>query len=410
MKRNLEKRIDFLLQKFPAVVITGVRQCGKTTISKRVRPHWHYRDLEKSSDRNLILDDPTLYFKEFPHEIILDEVQSYPEILSEIRSVIDEDRSRLNRFILTGSSSPDLIQGISESLAGRVAILEMGTAKFNELYETELSPLYQILQTPFDQRFYDALKSLKTEITYKQVMQAFFKGGYPEPFLRNDEEFRSEWMQAYLDTYIQRDIRSLFPKLNLEKFQRFTTMLSHLSGTIVNRADLSRSLEISESTVADYLDISHGSYIWRNIPSFASHISKSIQKSPKGELRDSGLCLFLQHIYQREQLMNHPRIGNIFESFVIEEILKGLEAAGSKQLEYYHYRTRNGAEINLVLKGSFGLLPIEIKMGASISSSNLRHMKKFLKTENCPWGIVISHANEVFKVSDNIIHLPVNLI
>jgi len=410
MKRNLESRIDNLLKQFPAVVITGVRQSGKTTLSKKVRSDWVYKDLEKSSDRRLILDDPTFFFKEFPKQVILDEVQMYPDILRELRSVIDENRDQKNRFILTGSSSPSLIKGVSDSLAGRVAIVELGTAKMNELYQYELSPFYQLLQHPLTDNFFDELKGIKTSITYEQVMDTFYKGGYPEPFLRGDDDFLGEWMEAYIETYVQRDIRSLFPKLNLEKFQRLIHMLSHLSGSIVNRADISKSLEISESAVADYIDIAHGSYFWRTLPSFASHVSKSVQKSPKGTLRDSGLCMHLQNVHRREDLLNHPRVGNIFESFVVEEIIKGLQACGTKRLEAYHYRTKNGSEIDLVLKGPFGTLPIEIKMGSSIANSELRHLKKFLKMEQCPYGLVISHDNEVVRLAENIIHVPVNLL
>lgn len=410
MKRNLESRVDDLLKQFPAVVITGVRQCGKTTLSKQVRPDWAYKDLEKSSDRRLMLDDPTLFFKEFPGQVILDEVQLYPDILRELRSVIDENREQRNRFILTGSSSPELIKGVSDSLAGRVAIIELGTAKMNELYNEELSPIYELLQSPLTDNFWVELKAIKTRITYEKVMNAFYNGGYPEPSLRENESFSKEWMEAYIDTYVQRDIRSLFPKLNLEKYQRLIHMLSHLSGSIVNRAEISKSLEVSESAVADYIDIANGSYLWRTLPSFASHVSKSVQKSPKGALRDSGLCLYFQNIHSRGDLINHPRVGNIFESFVVEELIKGLQACGTKRLEYYHYRTKNGSEVDLVLKGPFGILPIEIKMGSSISSSELRHLKKFLKMEQCSYGLVVSHGEEVYRLAENIIHVPVNLI
>ena len=146
-KRNYEKKIQELLEFFPVVIILGSRQCGKTTLAKKLRSDWRYFDLEKNRDFNLITEDIDFFFKENPHSLIIDEAQRYPNLFQELRGVIDADRHRKNRFILTGSSSLELIKNVSETLAGRVGIVELGTFKINECYDLELPGFYSILLT-----------------------------------------------------------------------------------------------------------------------------------------------------------------------------------------------------------------------------------------------------------------------
>ena len=167
-------------------------------------------------------------------------------------------------------------------------------------------------------------------------------------------------MENYLQTYVNRDIRTLFPRLDIVKYHRFVSMLASLSGTIINRSQVGRSLDISEKSVRDYLEIAEGSYIWRNIPSFERGGGKSIVKLPRGHLRDSGLAHFIKQIENRDQMVNHPQVGAAFEAFVTEEVIKGVQAVDVSNWRYYYFRTHNGAEVDLILEGPFGLLPVEI--------------------------------------------------
>ncbi len=281
IKRNLEEKINKLLTFFPAVIILGVRQGGKTTLAKQLKPSWKYFDMEKASDFDLVTRDFDFFFRENPGQLIIDEAQQAPEIFRELRGVIDKNREYKGRFILTGSSSFDLLKNVSESLAGRVAIVELGALKFNEFYQKPLSPFYKMFDTPLSSSTLDYLKSLRVEISHTGVMDVFLKGGYPEPALNGDDEFRQAWMENYFQAYAQRDIRILFPRLDITKYRRFIMMLSSLSGTIINRSELGRSLETSEVTVKEYMDIAHGSYLWRNVPSFEKSVTKSILKCPK---------------------------------------------------------------------------------------------------------------------------------
>lgn len=410
LTRNLGKKINRLLDFFPAVIILGVRQGGKTTLAKKIRPEWRYFDLEKGSDYDRITGDFDFFFKENPQHLIIDEVQESPELFRELRGVIDKDRKKNNRFILTGSSSFELLKNVSESLAGRVGIVELGTLKINELMEIPLSPFYKIFEEPLSSGTLEFLKGLNPQVKHHQVMQSFLSGGYPEPVLVKNQEFYLNWMENYYHTYINRDIRKLFPRLNITTYRRFIAMLSSLTGTIINRSELGRSLDTSEVTAKEYLDIAHGTYIWRNIPSFEMSVSKSIIKMPKGIFRDTGLAHFLQKIRNMDQLNISPNVGTGFESFITEEIIKGLEAQMATGWDYFYYRTRNGAEIDLILNGDFGILPIEIKYGIKIEKKRLNSLRKFITDNNIPFGIVINNSDKVIMPEERIIQIPAALI
>ncbi len=410
LRRNLEVKINALLGYFPVVIILGVRQCGKTTLARILRPDWRYFDLERSRDYEFVTRDFEFFIKEHPHSIIIDEAQRYPVLFQELRSVVDRDRKHKNRFLLTGSSSLDLIRKVSESLAGRVGLVELGTFKANETYELGVPDFYDIFRRDLNHATVDFLKDLKISMSHDQLMQAFLRGGYPEPVLEKDDRFYNAWMDNYVQTYIQRDVRALFPRLDLVKYQRFISMLSGLTGTIVNRSQVGRSLDVSEKAIRDYLQIAEGSYFWRNIPSYEKSASKSVVRMPKGSIRDSGLSNYLQGITRREQLLRYANVGAAFEAFVSEEVIKGIQATEIINWKYYHYRTRNGAEIDLIVEGSFGTLPVEIKLGSMIKQRQIQALKRFVYENNLPLGIVINNSDHVQLVADRILQLPATCI
>ena len=177
----------------------------------------------------------------------------------------------------------------------------------------------------------------------------------------------------------------------------------------MNYADLSRSLSVSQPTVRDYLDIAHGTFIWRKLPPYEKNIKKRIVKMPRGHLRDTGLLHYLLNIDEHEGLTHHPIVGRSWESFVIEEILKGMQNNIIPNQAYY-YRTSNGAEIDLILEGTFGLLPIEIKFGTKIDHRSLRTLIEFVDIQKCPIGIVINNSDSIAWLHEKIIRLPATLI
>ena len=283
VKRNIEDKALNLLKHFPVLAIIGPRQCGKTFLSKILRPNWKYIDLEDPATFEQISSDPRFFLNKNSENVIIDEAQQLPILFNALRGAIDDKRKINNRFIITGSSSPKLMKNISETLAGRVAIIELETFKFNEFAGKELSPFYKI----FEKESPELLINSKYEVNSKEILDFWFYGGYPDVVLNKSIQAKEAWFDNYIRNYINRDVKKLFPKLNSQKFQRFLLMLFKLSGTIVNKRELAQVIEVSEPTIKDYIDIAHGTFIWRNLPSFEHGIKKEVIKMPKGHFRDS---------------------------------------------------------------------------------------------------------------------------
>jgi predicted AAA+ superfamily ATPase len=410
LKRNLERKINELLDIFPAVIIIGTRQCGKTSITKSLRPDWTYLDLESAQTFDKISGDVSFFFKENPTNLIIDEAQVYPEIFNELRGVIDSDRKCNNRFLITGSSSLELLSSASDSLAGRVGIVELASFKINEVAQEEISPFYKLFESAITKDTLEEVKKLPVISSHEQVKELFLRGGYPDASLAKDKTAYAQWMENYFSTYINRDIRSLFPKLDLVKFRRFTQLLSNISGQVINKSNIARAIEVSDKSVKDYLDIADGTFVWRTINSYEKNSTKSLIKMPKGGFRDSGLLHFQKNIIEMDQLDRSVDIGHDFEHFVIEEIIKGLESSFATNLNYSYYRTRGGAEIDLILDGAFGVVPIEIKYGMKISVKSLTSLRNFVKEHNLPFGIVINNGDKIEMICPEVIQIPVTYL
>ena len=411
IKRNLMPEVIKLLNSFPIVAILGARQSGKTTLAKMITKNsWSYFDLEKGDDYDFITKDFSFFFKEYSRHVIIDEAQESQQLFRELRSVIDADRKKNGRFIITGSSSPELSSKLSETLAGRIAILELGTLKMNERFSFSLSNFYKIIKNKPPEKQFSALMNLKSKLKYDDVIKHFLTGGYPEPVLSSDKEFYLQWMDNYMRTYVQRDIAKLFPGLNNIDFRRFISILAELSGSIINRAEAARTLSVSETTVRKYLEIADGTFIWRNLLSFQKTSSKSVTKMSKGYIRDSGLTNYLLKINDRERLLRHPGTGLAFEAFVIEEIINGFNGIGATQFDYNYFRTKNGAEVDLIIDSPFSIIPIEIKLGISINRNQLYSLTQFINNNNCPYGILINNGNEIKKLTEKIIQIPARYI
>jgi predicted AAA+ superfamily ATPase len=404
IKRNLESHINHLLDVFPVILLVGARQTGKTTLSQAVRPDWHYFDLENAADYDFISRDYDFFFQEYPRQVIFDEAQELPGLFRQLRGVIDANRQESGRFIITGSSSPDLLEQASDSLAGRIAIVEIGTLKMNEVRQQPLPPFFQIFERELSAESLAFIKTLENPV--EDVIPFFLRGGYPEPALAKDDFAYNSWMENYYRTYINRDIRRLFPRLDAVRYRRFVAMLSSLSGTIINRAQLGRSVDVSEVTIRDYLEIADKTFFWRTIPSFETSKSKSTIKMPKGLVRDSGINHYLAGIDTRKKLLRTAQVGQNFESFIIEEIIKGIQATKVTRWDYFYFRTRNGAEIDLVLEGSFGVLPIEIKFGRQTTMKQLTSLQQFVQRHELPFGIVVNNSKELSMISEKIIQVP----
>jgi predicted AAA+ superfamily ATPase len=406
LQRHLQSHLQTLLTHFPCVVLTGVRQCGKTTLLGTLGPEWQHFDMENSGDRQQLLSDPDVFFRLHANKIIIDEAQLAPPLFAALRVAIDQDRSKKGRFLLSGSSSPELVKQISESLAGRVARVEMAPLSVSEAWELPPSRLYPLLAK--GARADELLAATAPRLGIQQVRDYWFTGGYPEPWLSNSEEFRSLWARHYIDSYLLRDIGALFPNLNRDRFRQFIALLSQHSGNILNNADIARTLGVSEPTVRDWLRIAHDTFLWRHVPAWDRSGAKQLVKHPKGFLRDSGLLHRLLRIPDPDLLNTHPVVGKSWEGMIVETLLRGFENAGI-EVQPFHYRTRGGAEINLILEGQFGstqLLPIEIKLTSQSDKRALRSLSDFVATHNCPLGLVINNDDRPRWLDDRILAIP----
>jgi hypothetical protein len=383
--------------------LIGPRQCGKTTFLKNRDDNWKIFDLEKNSDFEIISRDPDLFLRMNPKHNAFDESQLLPSLFPALRVAIDQNRDIKGRFIITGSSSPELVSAISESLAGRVGIIELAPFSFQEISGYRGPSLGMCLRNR------DTIETIAQQLHDKGNINLahdfWFKGGYPEPWLENDTRFTEVWMEQYMQTYIRRDVAALFPGLNQNKYRLFIQLLAGLSGSVINYSEISRALGVSQPTVRDYFAIAHGSFIWRNVSSYEKNCTKRIVKHPRGYLRDSGLLHYLLKIPSKEALLVHPRMGHSWESMVIEEILRNLTIAGVS-CDYYYFRTSAGMEIDLLLEGTFGLIPVEIKYAKTVNSREIRSLSTFIDEQKCPFGIVVNNDECIRYYSEKIIGIP----
>ncbi|MCX6867664.1 MAG: ATP-binding protein [Verrucomicrobia bacterium] len=337
MKRSYEELLGRYLEIFPCVVVIGVRQSGKTTLIRTLPEGWAHYDLERQADHEVVSRDPDAFFRLHPRQVALDEAQLVPGIFPALRVAIDEARDDKGRYVVTGSSSPELLRSVSESLAGRVGVIELAPFSWEEV--TATGERESLVGRLADRRMSPAelVAGLGPRADVAQAHDFWFRGGFPEPWLNPGEEFRRLWVEQYLQAYVYRDVRRLFPGLDELRYRRFVGMLGGLSGKVLNYAEVARALQMSQPTVRDYFEIAHGTFVWRRVPAFTRDAMKRVVKHPKGYLRDSGLLHSLLRIPDTDALLSHPQMGASWAGMVVEEILRQLNARGMAH-QYSHYR------------------------------------------------------------------------
>ncbi len=336
IERKLQKNIINSLANFPAVGIIGPRQVGKTTLVKEVLKGYKigiYLDLELPSDL-VKLEDPEFFFTSFKSElVVIDEIQRLPKLFPILRGIIDKEKKE-RKYILLGSASPNLLRSSSESLAGRIKYHELMPFSFSEI-------------------------SKQKEFT---INNFWLKGGYPLSFLSDSGENAFNWLNAFVQTFLERDIPQLGINIPAVQLRKFWTMLAHNHGQLWNASALAKGLGITAPTVRNYLDILTETFIVRQLQPYHSNVKKRLVKSPKVYLRDTGLLHSILGINTFESLLSHPIVGFSWEGFVIEEIIKNF----GEKFEYYFYRSQAGAEIDLILtKGNIPKYLVEIKNSLS---------------------------------------------
>lgn len=401
INRTGEDAVRTLLRRFPCVAVLGARQVGKTTLIKKLLPRAPFYDMERQAEFQRAKADPDFFLSALETPVVIDEAQKVPELFSALRVAIDRDR-RPGRFLISGSSSPELLKGITESLAGRVALFELAGFSSEEMWRLPPSPFYEIVKS---RRFGD-LRGLRPRTEPSQWPQACVYGTYPEPFLRRrDSDGVRLWMENYFDAYVKRDIRDLFPGLDIHVYRTFLQMLAAASGEILNASAFARSLGVSQPTVKSYWRIAEGTFLWRNLPSYTKNVVQRVAHMPRGHWRDAGLLCHLLRVRSTAELRTHPQVGRVWEGFVTEELLKGFKNR-LIDCDAFYYRTHNQAEIDLVLEGDFGLLPIEIKWGMRTDPRQLTALRNFVKDHHAPVGLCINNAERADWLAPQILQIP----
>ena len=354
--RKAEKEILRLAGAFPAVVIVGPRQVGKTSLAKHIAGqlprHSQYIDLELPGDFNK-LSNPELYLDTLQDQtVIIDEVQRVPSLFPTLRGLIDKKRQS-GRFILLGSASPELIRDTSESLAGRVAYFE-------------LQPL--------------SLEEIRDVADYRRH---WLRGGFPESVLAAGDASSMEWRENFIQTYLERDLPLLGLRADPMLIRRLWTMAAHLNGNLLNMEMLAGSLGISAPTVRHYLDFLESSYLIRRLQPYFANIKKRIVKSPKIYIRDTGILHTLLGIEGSDRLQGHPGVGHSWEAYIVQEISQRLPP----RAEMFFYRTQDGSEGDVVIaRNGIPEILVEIKYsmtpklskGLTVAMNDLNVKKTFL--------------------------------
>ena len=375
IRRFAQTLVETLAEQFPAVMILGPRQCGKTTLARHFL-QGNYFDLERPSDYQVFAGDIELALGRLNEPLILDEAQTVPQLFSVLRSVIDQKRDRSGRFYLLGSVSPALVRQVSESLAGRIAIVEL---------------------TPF----------LHMEVAGEDLdLNAYWlRGGYPDACREANEERRVRWHEQYVQTLVERDLANYGLKTSPFEMRRFLGMLAHIHGGLLNASDLGRSLGVTYRTVNNYLDILEAHFLIRRLRPWFTNLGKRLVKAPKIYLRDSGLLHYLLGIRNDRDLLQSPRQGASWEGCLAEQIiaLEKLRHVGS---QFWFYRTHAGAEIDLVVERGGRRIGYEFKCASSVGRSDASGLKAGLADGVITEGNVVYFGARRFGLYDRIEAVP----
>jgi len=345
--RTAQRTLKKLARSYPALVVTGPRQSGKTTLTQMVFPDKPYVSLEELDTREFALQDPRGFLNQYPDGAILDEVQRCPDLFSYLQSILDA-KKKMGQFILTGSQQFGLISNISQSLAGRVAKISLLPFSLDELQKAKKAP--------------------------KKLEELMFKGLYPPVYDRKLDP--PIWYGNYVDNYIERDVRQLINVRDLLVFQRFVRMCAGRTGQILNLSSLASDCGVTHNTAKAWISVLEASYIIHLLQPHHKNFNKRLIKSPKLYFYDPGLAVWLLNIQTAQQFATHSARGHIFETWVVSELLK-CRFNNALKSNLYFWRDNKGQEVDVLIERADKLLPIEIKSGQTMANDFLDGLKKY---------------------------------
>ncbi len=405
MERTLERKFLHMSSFFKAVLVTGARQVGKTTMLKHLASEQNrtYISMDNTMARALAKSDPVLFFQTYQPPIIIDEIQKAPELFEQIKLMCDESEER-GLFWLTGSQQFQMMKNIRETLAGRIGILELFSLSKSEV-EGRIFPNEMDFSLPcLLER-----QSLTKKTNIVDVFEHIWRGGMPDA-LEADAEQRQEYFNSYIETYLMRDIAEEGRITDTVRFRKFMNACAALIAEQVNYKTLADTAEISQPTAKEWLRLLQGLGIVYLLPPYANNELKRLAKTPKLYFCDTGLCACLSMWLTRDTLMNGAASGHYFENHVVIELLKNFAYAPSK-VNLTYYRDSNTKEIDLLVEENGMIHPLEIKKSAN---PDRREVKKYelldkAKLERGSGGIICM-CEEVVPIDSKNCFIPCNLL
>ena len=391
IKREIENKLISLSKTFPAIALTGPRQSGKSTLLKHIFSKTHkYITFDDPTVRERAIKDPKLFIGSIEDKAIIDEIQYVPEILSYLKISIDENRNKKGRFLLTGSQQFIMIKNLGDSLAGRIALMEL--LPFNIMEKNKISNL----------------KNVKTALG--SFIHSCLVGSFPEVAVNKKIDV-SSWYSSYISTYLERDIKAIYDVGSLRDFHRFIELLASRSAQVLNLSSFANDIGVSVNTIKSWISILEASRIIFLLPPYYENLGKRITKSPKIYFLDCGLVCYLVGIHDKDHLLKGPMAGALFETFCVQETVKIFLNQG-KRPEIYYIRTHNDLEIDLIIKGkNNNLYPFEIKFTKTPKTSMTLPIQRFKTTFSklkIADGNVISLSEERFPLIKGVSTIGLN--
>jgi len=404
-KRHADETIEKLSKMFGAVLVTGARQVGKTTLLQEVASDARYVTLDDKIQLASAFEQSNTFFKDNPPPVFVDEVQYAPNLFPQIKIILDRDKKK-GQFYLSGSQQFSMMENVSESLAGRLGILNLSGLSLRERCNVSFREPF----LPTDEYFRDRAKE-HVGVEYTEVWAKLHRGSFPGLCANSDFDWRV-FYAAYVSTYIERDVRSLAQVGDEVKFLQFMTVVASLTGQLLNVASLARDIGISQPTAQRWLSILVTSNLVYLLQPYQNNITKRTVKTPKLYFLDTGLVAYLTRWNTAEVLKNGAMAGAFFETFVVSEIIKSYANKGILNIPLYFYRDRDGNEIDLLIEDGGTLYPLEIKKHADPQKSDI---EKFSIIDKIPTvkrgqgGVVCLYDNLV-TISGNDKSIPITML
>lgn len=409
LPRLLESKLFKFSKQFPVLVLNGARQAGKSTLLDHLLGKTMRRVVfDPVVDVENARQDPELFLSLNPPPIILDEIQYAPELLPVIKRIVDERPDQNGLYFITGSQQFSVIKKVSESLAGRAAMLELHPMSLAEI--AGRAQHAGVLMDILTQGKLPAVPPIVPPPS-KPLTQYLFKGGYPRT-LTLDHDTAVAWFDSYLKTYVERDIRTLGDIGDLQTFSRFTRLCAQLTAQEINHSHLGREIGVDPKTAKTWLAVLKASYQWLELPAYSGNATKRLSGKPKGHFSDAGFACFLSSIHSPVNLASHPLVGNLFETYVVGEIIKTLQRLPSMPA-LHHWRTQGGAEVDLVIEHDGVFWPIEIKFAARPTPRDCRGLQAFAETYphlKIGGQLVISGGESSYRLNQDTLVIPVTVV